>query len=66
MGVSASTAIKPLPELEVDHFIPFSLYPRDLMHNFVLACPSCNRSKSDSLAARVHLDRWEKAVKNNR
>jgi 5-methylcytosine-specific restriction endonuclease McrA len=52
-------------ELEVDHFIPFSLYPRDLMHNFVLACPSCNRSKSDSLAARVHLDKWIKAVKNH-
>lgn len=52
-------------ELEVDHFIPFSLYPRDLMHNFVLACPSCNRSKSDSLAASVHLDKWIKAVKNH-
>ena len=26
--------------LEVDHFIPFSLYPRDLMHNFVLVCPA--------------------------
>jgi 5-methylcytosine-specific restriction endonuclease McrA len=52
-------------ELEVDHFIPFSLYPRDLMHNFVLACPSCNRSKSDSLAAKIHLDRWiELATKN--
>ena len=51
---------KATKELEVDHFIPFSLYPRDLMHNFVLACPSCNRSKSDSLAAKVHLDRWIK------
>ena len=49
---------KATTELEVDHFIPFSLYPRDLMHNFVLACPSCNRSKSDSLAAKVHLDKW--------
>lgn len=49
---------KATAELEVDHFIPFSLYPRDLIHNFVLACPSCNRSKSDSLAARVHLDKW--------
>jgi hypothetical protein len=35
------------------------------MHNFVLACPSCNRSKSDSLAARIHLDGWLEAVKNN-
>jgi 5-methylcytosine-specific restriction endonuclease McrA len=52
--------------LEVDHFIPFSLYPRDLMHNFVLACPTCNRSKSDTLAAKIHLDKWiEVTQKNN-
>jgi 5-methylcytosine-specific restriction endonuclease McrA len=43
---------------EVDHFVPFSLYPRDLIHNFVLAHGSCNRSKSNSLAARPHLERW--------
>jgi 5-methylcytosine-specific restriction endonuclease McrA len=47
-----------LGDMDVDHFIPFSLYPRDLPHNFVLAHPSCNRSKSDSLAARRHLERW--------
>ena len=34
------------------------MYPRDLMHNFVLAHPSCNRSKSDTLAALPHLERW--------
>ncbi len=56
---------KATSELEVDHFIPFSLYPRDLMHNFVLACSSCNRSKSDSLGAKAHLDKWAKAVKKN-
>ena len=43
---------------DVDHFIPFSLYPRDLAHNFVLAHPGCNRSKSDTLAAKPHLERW--------
>lgn len=43
---------------DVDHYIPFSLYPRDLAHNFVLAHPTCNRSKSDTLAARRHLERW--------
>lgn len=43
---------------DVDHFIPFSQYPRDLAHNFVLAHPSCNRSKSDTLAARPHVERW--------
>ncbi len=45
-------------EADVDHFIPFSLYPRDLVHNFVLAHPACNRSKSDTLAARPHLESW--------
>ncbi|CAN7562782.1 HNH endonuclease [Variovorax sp. LjRoot178] len=43
---------------DVDHFVPFALYPRDLAHNFVLAHPQCNRSKSDSLAGRSHLERW--------
>lgn len=43
---------------DVDHFVPFSLYPRDIAQNFVLAHPECNRSKSDALAARAHLDRW--------
>ena len=47
-----------LSEHEVDHFVPFALYPRDLASNFVLAHPACNRSKSDSLAARRHLERW--------
>lgn len=43
---------------DVDHFIPFAQYPRDLAHNFVLAHPSCNRSKSATLAAKPHLERW--------
>jgi HNH endonuclease len=48
---------------DVEHFVPFSQYPRDLAHNFVLAHPSCNRSKSDSLAAGPHLEKWlEKIV----
>ncbi|MEM5314283.1 HNH endonuclease [Paraburkholderia sp. JHI869] len=45
-------------EADVDHFVPFSLYPRDQAHNFVLAHPACNRSKSDTLAAKPHLERW--------
>ena len=45
-------------DADVDHFIPFALYPRDLAHNFVLAHPQCNRSKSDSLAGMTHLERW--------
>lgn len=47
-----------LHEGHVDHFVPFALYPRDLAHNFVLAHPQCNRSKSDSLAGKGHLVRW--------
>jgi 5-methylcytosine-specific restriction endonuclease McrA len=49
-------------ESDVDHFVPFTLYPRDLMHNFVLAHPICNRSKSDTLAARMHLEHWVEYV----
>ncbi|WP_042885504.1 HNH endonuclease [Cupriavidus necator] len=44
--------------MDVDHFIPFTLYPRDLAHNFVVAHPECNRSKSDMLAAKRHLEKW--------
>lgn len=43
---------------DVDHFIPWVKYPRDLAHNFVLAHPECNRRKSDMLAAERHLERW--------
>jgi hypothetical protein len=42
----------------VDHFIPWSRYPVDLGHNFVLAHGSCNGKKSDRLACSAHLDRW--------
>jgi hypothetical protein len=42
----------------VDHFIPWSRYPRDLAHNFVLVHASCNQSKRDMLAAPAHLERW--------
>jgi hypothetical protein len=42
----------------VDHFIPWSRYPVDLGHNFVLAHAACNRAKSDHLAAEAHLERW--------
>jgi len=42
----------------VDHFIPWSRYPVDLGHNFVLAHATCNGKKSDRLAASEHLDAW--------
>jgi hypothetical protein len=43
---------------EIDHFVPWSRYPRDLAHNLVLAHKECNHHKSDLLAAEAHLDRW--------
>jgi len=43
---------------EIDHFVPWSRYPRDLAHNLVLAHKQCNRQKSDLLAGEAHLDRW--------
>lgn len=43
---------------EVDHFIPWAHYLRDLGHNFVLAHRACNRSKRDLLADIPHLERW--------
>jgi 5-methylcytosine-specific restriction endonuclease McrA len=47
-----------MTSVDVDHFIPFAQYPRDIAHNFVLAHPTCNRSKSDMLAAKSHLAKW--------
>ncbi|MDA0745624.1 MAG: hypothetical protein O2954_03845 [bacterium] len=50
---------RPLPtNAEVDHFIPWSRYPMDIGHNFVLASPSANQSKSDHIAAEEHLEKW--------
>ena len=45
---------------ELDHFIPWSLYPNDLAHNFVLACRRCNADKSDKLAPSEAWDLWIK------
>jgi hypothetical protein len=50
---------RPLREAgEVDHFIPWARYPRDLGHNFVLAHSECNNDKRDLLAATTHLANW--------
>ena len=51
---------------DVDHFIPFSLYPRDMAPNFVLAHPKCNRSKSNNLASSKHLENWIEFTDINR
>ncbi len=44
--------------VHVDHFIPWSKYPVDLGHNFVLAHGSCNTSKSDHIASAEYLEKW--------
>ena len=49
---------------EVDHFIPWSRYPTDLGHNFVLAHQGCNNRKRDLLAALPHLERWRQRNKD--
>lgn len=52
---------KPLSkQSQVDHFVPWSRYPADLGHNFVLAHDKCNNAKSDFLAAENHLAAWMK------
>lgn len=50
---------KPLSgKSHVDHFVPWSRYPADLGHNFILAHDKCNNAKSDFLAAENHLAAW--------
>ena len=43
----------------VDHFIPWSLYPSDTGHNFVLADETCNSQKSNYLAEIDFLEQWK-------
>ncbi len=43
---------------QVDHFIPWSKYPVDLGHNFVVAHQGCNSQKADHLAAADFLVAW--------
>jgi len=50
----------------IDHFIPWSRYPRDITQNFVLAHDRCNSDKSDLLAACWHLANWRERNALNR
>lgn len=47
---------------DIDHFIPWKKYPRNIAQNLVLSCSSCNRSKSDMLAAKNHLEKWKAEI----
>jgi 5-methylcytosine-specific restriction endonuclease McrA len=42
----------------IDHFIPWSKYPIDLGHNFVLADNRCNGKKRDRIPHVNHLAAW--------
>jgi hypothetical protein len=44
--------------VDVDHFIPWSRYPRDLVHNLLATHPTCNANKSNLLAAEPYRARW--------
>ena len=48
----------------VDHFVPWSRYPRDTALNFVVAHATCNADKRDLLAGERHLEHW--LVRNER
>lgn len=50
-------------QVDVDHFVPWALYPLDLGHNFVVAHHKCNSDKRDRLASEEHLRAW---VERNR
>jgi hypothetical protein len=49
---------KPLRSVNVDHFVPWTRYPLDLAHNFVLSDKVCNSQKRDTIAHISHLRRW--------
>ncbi|MFB3164527.1 HNH endonuclease domain-containing protein [Neobacillus sp. 179-J 1A1 HS] len=40
----------------MDHFIPWSFVQADQLWNLVIACSTCNLSKSDKLANKLFLD----------
>jgi hypothetical protein len=42
----------------IDHFIPWSRYPIDLGHNFVLADSKCNGKKRERMPHVDHLAKW--------
>ena len=46
--------------IEVDHFVPWSKYPIDTTHNFVLTDHKCNNSKRDYLAEELFYEKWLK------
>lgn len=55
-----------LPEMQVDHFIPWARHPNDAVENLVVAHAGCNSSKSDHLAATAHVSSWRERNEGRR
>lgn len=51
---------KKLSTIHVDHFIPWTFVKEDKIWNFVLACPDCNKKKSDKLPSTSHIQLIQK------
>lgn len=47
-----------LESMRVDHFIPWSMYSSDTIHNFVVTDKSCNSKKSNYLASSYFYKKW--------
>ena len=47
---------------DVDHFLPWSRCGDDQLYNLVVSHPKCNNSKSDHLAATMHLQTWSQRL----
>lgn len=45
--------------MRVDHFIPWSMYASDTIHNFVLADELCNSKKNNYLADIKFYEKWK-------
>lgn len=45
--------------MRVDHFIPWSMYSSDTIHNFVVTDQACNSKKSNYLASKEFYEKWE-------
>ena len=43
---------------DVDHFVPWSRHPDNLLDNLVVAHPACNNAKRASIASHRHLEAW--------
>ena len=46
--------------MRVDHFIPWSMYSSDTIHNFVVTDQACNSKKSNYLASKKFYEKWVK------